>query len=298
MLADLLSDPRRIGDPVSGAVLDEARALLEGAAADATKLGGWSNEDPLRLSKGPVGWLLRCPRRAVVSATVVAGSANADDLAIGQMVDAAAKLVTLSPRQPVTVDDARAFLVACGDSFVDQHLADIGPDAATSLLTERAAPRIDRLVAGWPAIDPSWWPRVEEPVRVRLADGAVMFSGRLDMLLGGPPTDRPGLVIEVKSGRWHDAVRADAHLYGLLVGLRDGVAPASVVTVTAREGETQLEPIRPAVLRHAAERVAVALGTAARLAAGEPPIACPGSYCTHCPVRDECPEAKAAEAAA
>jgi hypothetical protein len=171
-----------------------------------------------------------------------------------------------------------------------------GPEAAAELVAESGA-RLEVLVATWPAIDGGWWPRVEEPARVRLADGAVTFGGRLDVLLGGPPTDRPGLVVEVKSGRWHDAVRGDAHLYGLLVGLRDGVAPAAVLSVAAGDGATQLEPLRAEVLRHAAERVAEALATAGRLAAGEAPEARPGSYCVHCPVRSSCPAAPEAAAA-
>lgn len=284
-----------MGEPVVGAVLDDAHALLEDAAADATELGRWTADEPLRLSKGPLAWLLRCPRRALIGPELSGGPSNLDDLAIGLIVDATAKLAVLSPRQPIDVDNALAFLAASGDETLQHHLDDLGPQAAAGLLAEAGA-RVDRLLADWPTIDPGWWPRVEEPVRVRLAEGAVVVSGRLDLLLGGPPTDRPGLVVEVKSGRWHDGVRADAHLYALLVGLRDGVAPAAVLTVAVREGETQLEPIRPAVLIHAAERVAVALQTAATIAAGEPPAACPGSYCAHCPLLAECPEAKAVAA--
>ena len=288
MLADLLDDPGRLGEPVAGEVLDEARALLEDAAGAAADLGGWTPADPLRLAKGPVTWLLRCPRRAL--APPDGPGANQRELAIGNIVDAGAKLATLS-RQPVTVERALGYLVATGDTSVEQHLDDLGAEATAELLAD-AATRLDVLVTTWPAIDGAWWPRVEEPVRVRLAAGAVTFGGRLDLLLGGPPTERPGLVVEVKSGRWHDAVRGDAHLYGLLVGLRDGVAPAAVLSIAAGDGATQLEPLRAEVLRHAAERVAEALATAGRLAAGEAPEARPGSYCSHCPVRASCPAAQ------
>jgi hypothetical protein len=138
---------------------------------------------------------------------------------------------------------------------------------------------------------------VEDPVRLRLAGGAVTLTGKLDIVVGGPPTGRPGLVIEVKSGRWHDAARSDAQLYGLLLGLRDGTAPAAVLTVSAADGATQLEPIRPAVIGHTAERVAVAMGTAASLAAGEPPATRPGSHCATCPLEATCPAARTARAA-
>jgi hypothetical protein len=304
VLADLLADPGRLGDGVSGDVLDDARALLEDAALAGAQLAGWTPDDPLRLSKGPVTWLLRCPRRAVAAD---GGAGDPHKLVVGLLVDAGAKLATLGPADPVNVERALAYLVATGDGDRLGDLA-VGPDTDDELidgvlpvleqaLIDDAASRLDPLVATWPAIDPGWWPRVEEPVRVRLADGAVTFGGKLDILLGGPPTDRPGLVVEIKSGMWHDAVRSDAHLYGLLVGLRDGVAPAAVLSIAAGDGATQLEPIRHAVLEHTAERVAVALGLAAQLAAGEAPEARPGMHCGHCPVLGDCAEGRRTVAA-
>ena len=290
VLADVLADPGRLGEPVPAAVLHDARAHLAAVADDVAVVGGWTEAEPLRLAKGPVTWLVRCPRRALAPAS----TGDPDDLALGLVVDAAAKLATLGTRRPATVDMALGFLAAHGDTFVADHLDALraappvgsAHDPAGRLLAEAAA-RVERLVAGWPAIDPTWWPRVEDPVRVRLAGGAVTISGRLDVLLGGPPTGRPGVVVEVKAGRWYDGMRADAHLYALLVGLRDGEAPAVVVTVAA-DGTTQVEPVRPAVVHHAAERVELALRTAARLAAGEVPEARPGSQCGHCPLRAGC----------
>lgn len=298
---------------MTGDVLDEARALLEGAARDAAGLAGWTSDDPLRLSKGPVTWLLRCPRRAVAEADGEGAAGDPRKLVVGLLVDAGAKLATLGPADPVTVERALGYLVASGDGGRLEDLAidgdpgadaddvadesgDVLPRLDPELLADAAA-RLEPLVAGWPAIGPEWWPRVEEPVRVRLADGAVTFGGRLDILLGGPPTTQPGLVVEIKSGSWHDAVRSDAHLYALLVGLRDGCAPAAVLSMAAGDGATQLEPIRPAVLLHAAERVAVALGVAARLATGEEPEARAGSHCGHCPVLADCTEGRRAVAA-
>jgi hypothetical protein len=257
------------------------RAVLDDAARRAGRVGGWTGDDPLRLSKGPVTWLLRCPRRALA----VADAAATDDMVVGLAVDAAAKLATLAPRHPVTVEAVLGYVAASGDTSVGDHLDDLGA-AAAPLLADIEA-RVQRLVAAWPAIDPAWWPRVEEPVRVRLAGGAVVVSGRLDLLLGGPPTDRPAVVVEVKAGRWHDGMRADGHLYALLVSLRDGRPPAAIVTVVA-DGTTQVEPVRPAVLETAADRVEQALAVAAPIAAGEPPAARPGPHCTHCPVRQGC----------
>lgn len=273
-------------------MLDEARGVLEDAARQAIGIARWTADEPLRLAKGSVTRLLQCPRRALADPALEDGG-EMTNLVLGLLVDAGAKLCSLSPAQPVTVEHAREFLAANHDDQVDVHLADVGPDASHELLAEAAA-RLDPLVAGWPAIEGRWWPRIEEPVRVALAGGAVVVSGRLDVLLGGPPTGLPGLVVEMKGGRWHDGVRHDGHLYALLVGLRDGVTPSAVLSIAAADGgTTQLEPIRPEVVLHAAERVAEAIRIAAPLAAGEPARACPGACCTFCPLRAWCPESAA-----
>ena len=268
--------------PDEGGWLADMGAALDRAARDATRLGRWTPGDPLRLTKATVTWLLRCPRRALAAAGAVA----TDDLVAGLAVDAAAKLATLVPHRPPTVAEALAYLAATDDGTAADHLADRGP-AARPLLDDIAA-RIERLAVAWPKVDPAWWPRVEEPVRVPLAGGAVTLGGRLDLLLGGPPTARPPVVVEVKGGRWHDGMRADGHLYALAVALREQCPPAAVVTVVA-DGTTQVEPVRPAVLASAADRVVHALGVAAAIAGGESPAAHAGPHCAHCPLQAGCP---------
>lgn len=289
-LAGVLAAPPPV--PASG-VLDEVRDGLEHAAAESVAIGGWTAHDPLRLAKGNVTWLIRCPRRALAADEL--GADLGDDLVLGLVVDAAAKLAALGARRPITVDAAVAYLTAQGDPAVADHLDDLGSSAGA--LRREAAGRVRALTEAWPAIEPAWWPRVEEPVRVRLAGGAVTVTGRLDVLLGGPPTERPGVVVEVKGGRWYDGMRADGHLYALLVALRDGVVPAAAVTVVA-DGTTHVEDIRPALVRHAGERLESAVRAAAPLAAGEPPDARPGTHCAHCPARRGCAPGEAWQAPA
>jgi hypothetical protein len=297
--AAVVDDRRGDGDADDDADAD-ADALadlwgeLDHAGRDAAAVGGWIPDDPLRLTKATVTGLLRCPRRAVSAAA--ADNDLSDDLLVGLAVDAAAKLTTLIPHRRPTADDALAFLAATGDTRVTDRLAvgdafgDVsgGKGKGTGAVRSEIAARVAMLTDAWPTIEPAWWPRVEEPVRCRFAGGAVMVSGRLDLLLGGPPTPRRAVVVEVKGGRWHDGMRADAHLYALMVALRDGRAPSAVVTVVA-DGTTEVEPVRPAVLATAAGRVTEALRVAASLAAGEPPAARPGTHCAHCPVRPTCP---------
>jgi PD-(D/E)XK nuclease superfamily len=289
-LTDLLADVglgpgNGDGSTMAASALDDLAALLDDRARRAAAIGGWTADEPLRLAKGTVGWLLRCPRRALAAPE----GGMTDDVVAGIVIDAAAKLATLVPQRAPTVEAALAYLEATGDATVADHLADGGGPGA---LPPDVAARIDQLAGAWPAIDPGWWPRVEEPVRAVLAGGAVVVSGRLDVLLGGPPSPRPAVVVEVKAGRWHDGARADAHLYALLVALRDDRPPAAVVTVVA-DGTTQVEPIRPAVLTATADRVVHAMDVAADIAAGQPAPAHPGPHCGHCPLRPACPEGRA-----
>jgi hypothetical protein len=281
-LSDVLARPPQPPSPAGIAAL---RTALDNGARAARAVGGWSHDEPLRLSKHRVTGLLRCPRRALSDDQ----GAGGDDVVVG-WVDAAAKLAAVSPRRHVTVDAAVAFITALGDSTVAEHLADLGP--AAERLTTDAAARIDRLAASLAGVDAGWWPRVEDPVRVALAGGAVTVAGRIDVMLGGPPTGRPGVIVEVKGGRWHDAMRADGHLYALLVALRDGEVPASAVTIVS-DGTTHVEHIRPALVEHAAERLDEVMRVAAGLAAGEPPATVPGAHCGHCPVRPDCPAGRA-----
>ena len=286
-LSDLLADAAAgfsgggVTPAGAGDLLDDLAARIDQAAGAACRIGRWTPDEPLRLAKGSVAWLLRCPRRALAAPD----AGTTDDLVAGRIVDAAAKLATLVPQRPPTVEAALAYLDATGDAAVADHLADRG---GVEALPADLAARIDRLATGWPAIDAGWWPRVEEPVRAVAAGGAVVLGGRLDLLLGGPPTSRPAIVVEVKAGRWHDSARADGHLYALLVALRDGVPPTAVVTVVA-DGTTQVEPVRPAVLSTAADRVVHALDVAGPIAAGEPAPAHPGPHCGQCPLRPACP---------
>ena len=286
LLASVDVDPVAVDESTAGAsALDDLAGHLHHAAGRAVAVGGWTADEPLRLAKGTIGWLLRCPRRALAAPD----GGMTDDLVAGIVIDAAAKLATLVPQRPPTVEAALAYLEATGDTTVADHLAERGGPGA---LPPDVAARIHELAGAWPAIDPGWWPRVEEPVRAVLGGGAVVVSGRLDVLLGGPPSPRPAVVVEVKAGRWHDGARADAHLYALLVALRDGRPPAAVVTVVA-DGTTQVEPIRPAVLTTATDRVVHAMEAAADIAAGEPAPAHPGPHCGHCPLRPACPEGRA-----
>ncbi|HET6949394.1 MAG TPA: hypothetical protein VFI47_03405, partial [Acidimicrobiales bacterium] len=113
------------GPAAGGDRLGRLRDGLDHAARAATARGGWTDDEPLRLTKGVAAALLRCPRRAVAADPPGAG----DDLIAGLVVDAAAKLATLVPQRRATLDGALAYLAASGDEVVRDHLDALGPAA-------------------------------------------------------------------------------------------------------------------------------------------------------------------------
>jgi hypothetical protein len=289
-VAELLASGEQLPEPVKGDVLDELRGVLEHAATAAAGNAGWTAAEPLRLTKTSVTWLIRCPRRAVTPGVDGMGR----DIALGAVVDAATKVATIRRLDPD--DQATAVSAALGWLEVDGDgtaawLGTLPADERASFMAD-AADRVGRMLAGWPSLDPSWWPRVDEWVRVHLGGGSISVSGKVDAAFGGPPTARPGVLVEVKGGVWRDEHRGDAHLYGLLAGLRDGRAPAAVATVCAGDGRVNVEQIRPAVLESAVLRITEAMGEAERLGHGEVPDANPGPYCVTCPALPDCPEGR------
>ena len=212
-----------------------------------------------------------------------------DDLVAGLVVDAAAKLATLVPQRAPTVEAALAYLEATGDTTVADHLADRGGPGA---LPPDVAARIDLLAGAWPAIDPG----VVAAGRGAGAGRAGRRCGR-----GERPARRPARRPADRRGRpWSSRSRPGAGTTApaptptstpCSSPCATGGPPAAVVTVVA-DGTTQVEPVRPAVLTTAADRVVHAVEVAAAIAAGEPAPAHPGPHCGHCPLRAACPEGR------
>src|SRR6266540_3407377 len=113
----------------------------------------------------------------------------------------------------------------------------------------------------FPPIPRGWQPVSEQSLRVRLAGGMVVLSGRLDLVLGRR-------------------------------------SPYRVATVFLQSMEWQAEDVTEETLDLAADRVVGAAGSAAALAAGREPELRPGPHCRWCPRSAGCPALAAARAGA
>ncbi len=280
------------GEEADRGLLDDLRGELELAASTYPLPAG---APTLRVTKATIGDLLRCEGLAAARVSGASGPPVDDEpltLATvrGRLVDVLASARVLGgPEAALSVDRARALLAAddaVSSAAVEAVIDGLGPREREALAAE-VETGVASLVAGWGAFDGGWWPRTQERVAVRLADATVVCSARVDVVVGGPPTDRPAVPIEVKSRPIRDADVTDLHHYALLLALRDGRAP--IVAAVASPVATQALLVTPATLTSAAMRLARATESLALLVAGRPASRTPGWWCRRCPMLSECP---------
>ena len=139
-------------------------------------------------------------------------------------------------------------------------------------------------------------PITEFGPKAELLDGALVLSGRIDLLLGLPdrrePTRAKRLAIDLKTGGAYPEYAEDMRFYALLLTFRFGVPPYRVASLFMDSGEWQAEDVSEELLEHAADRVVEAARSAAALFDGRDPELNPGRYCGWCPRSSVCPVAE------
>ena len=311
-LADALArwEAGELGAPATTEEVAELRHELEAVARSAAAEAGAADlaSNPIRLAKRRITDLLAC-ERYVVEVGDGEGWGDDDRLHRGVLVDVLAEHHVMTGRARPDPDPLELGLDLCRALGREKEptvewVEALDPDARHAFGVE-VAERRDLLLAGWPAFAPRWWARTQEAVQVGLADGEVVLSGRVDVVVGGPPTPWPALVIEVKSGSFGMEERDDGLVYALLLALRDGRAPAAAVTATAvLGGQDRFDAPRPLSgrlhvergtadrLRTAAGRVADAITRAGALAGGRAPAERANRRCDWCPARTRCDTAR------
>jgi len=107
----------------------------------------------------------------------------------------------------------------------------------------------------WPALDPAWLPRTQEPMRVALGGGAVELSTRVDLAIGRPGLDVASVgIVEITSGARRPEHRDELAFSALLETLRHPAPPFVVATYYTRSGELDVEPVSEELLTAAARR--------------------------------------------
>jgi hypothetical protein len=138
-------------------------------------------------------------------------------------------------------------------------------------------------------------PATELPMRAELSGGALVLSGKVDLLLGAPDRLEPGratrIAIDLKTGGAYPEYVEDNRFYALLLALRFGVPPYRVASLFLEGGTWQAEDVSEGSLFHAADRVVAAARGAQSFRAGREPGLTPGPWCRWCPRATACPVA-------
>jgi len=138
-------------------------------------------------------------------------------------------------------------------------------------------------------------PATELPIRAELLGGALVVSGKLDLLLGSPdrlePMRATRIAIDLKTGSAYPQYAEDNRLYALVLALRFGVPPFRVASFFLEGGTWQSEDVAEDTLFHAADRVIEAARSAASMRSGRDPALTPGPWCAWCPRAQVCPAA-------
>ena len=116
--------------------------------------------------------------------------------------------------------------------------------------------RVASFLETWPPLEKQWRPMLEAPVRVDLANGNIILSGKVDLSLGRPLGSTAGkVIVDFKTGKFYPAHREDVRFYALLETIRIGVPPRLVATYYLDRAEFSPEVISEQVLEASLNRV-------------------------------------------
>jgi hypothetical protein len=292
---DLTVGQRRTLERLIGVGEAPAPGIPPGAAVRARlrlddELADLPLADPLWISKGRVDELARCP--GLLQASLQGEGepfAHSAQSAAGTLMHRAVQLDVAVERGA----DVRSVVERAGERLVEH---DVGFASYWTGLDE--LDRAERLAdaAGslamfremFPPIPRSWQPVAEQSMRTRVADGMVVVSGRLDLVLGR----RQRLLIDFKSGDARPAHAEDMRFYALLCALAFGRPPYRVATVFLQSMEWQAEDVSEETLDLAVHRVVDVAVRSAALLGGDEPELTPGRHCSWCPRERTCPAAR------
>jgi hypothetical protein len=138
----------------------------------------------------------------------------------------------------------------------------------------------------FPPVKPQWRPMVEYSASYSLFDKSVVFTSRMDLVLGGPGRK---VIIDLKTGRLTPTHRDDLRFYALIETLRSRQAPRSLGSYSLDSARLDSEDVTEGLLQSAVRRTAQGTLLIADLAlkTREPEVR-PGFQCRWCPANDTC----------
>ena len=150
--------------------------------------------------------------------------------------------------------------------------------------------RVGSFLETWPPLEKRWKPMLETPIRVELAKGKVVLSGKVDLTLGSAGGNTAGkVIVDFKTGKFAPSHRDDLRFYALLDTIRVGVPPRLVASYYLDQGEFSPEIISTDVLESTIARISSGIVRLAELRLDiRPPTTQPGPPCRGCLISDSC----------
>jgi len=138
----------------------------------------------------------------------------------------------------------------------------------------------------FPPIKPAWRPIVEYSASYSMFEGSVIFTSRMDLVLGAPGRK---VIIDLKTGRLSQTHRDDLRFYALVETLRSRMAPRQVGSYSLDAARLDNEDVSEGLLQAAVRRAAQGTLLIADLVlrTREPDIR-PGFQCRWCPANNDC----------
>ena len=142
-----------------------------------------------------------------------------------------------------------------------------------------------------PPLDKRAAPTTESSVRWPI-DGAIVLSGKVDLVIGRPEgAESRKVIIDLKTGWSSPRHREDLRFYALVETLRSGVPPRKIASFYLDAGEPVVEDVTERLLQAATRRTLDAVHAEIELNVEDrEPVKRAGTSCRWCPLADDCDE--------
>lgn len=270
--------PRELISGIESMFVDEL-APLEGM---------FTSDDPLRVTKHHLGTVHGCEKHFL--AERAATFAWSVPTVRGTVAHKAIELMLNWQGEPVPTElvDAAITSIIENPRESASGFLDTLPAHEMSELRGQVVQLVTNFGDCFPPIKPQWRPMVEYTARYTLFGGSVIFTARMDLVLGLPGRR---VIIDLKSGWIGSHHRDDLRYYALVESLRSRQAPRRLGTYSLERARLDHEEVTEGVLQSAVRRTAHGARTMAELVTGaREPTVRSGNQCRWCPLNETCEE--------
>lgn len=297
-----LSDPGGDDHAGSDEELALATAILDHGAIDLGERIRAVPESalPINLAHRTLASIHRCEQLATSEITDADPAPDTWEMFRGKALDAYVCHVIHAGAVADPVEDLRSHWIAkdlpLEVESLDHHLG-VGGLRVEGQEVNRRVGDLSALAASAGAFSQlrDLFPRVEVTLAWTAA-GVVRLPGRIDVLLGGPGTPLPAVLVEVKSGVHRADHAAQLRHYLMIAALTHHRMPAAAAlwypgAEATDTAETCIDVPTEGTVASSAKRAAGAMERLGELWDGRVPRRTAGSHCNWCPESDSCEQA-------